>query len=672
MADLPKEKQLISLQLKLFMSAALALCASGLIDLVGDHWARPVYDLFFSLRGPIPVTEKIAIVAIDEVSFDELNMQWPWPRSVHAKLLDTLFAHGAKTVGLDILFAEPSTETEDRALADAVSRHKDVVLGRDISYFFEPALGYEQVKIVSPDSITDKMPQEPPTGFVSIAPDSDGYLRRLRLEFPDGPAFSLAAVQRFLGGKSPPVVELGWMNFTGPARHVPTVSYYQALNPEEYLPPDFFKDKLVFVGVSASSEANLYAPTADHFLVPFSRLNGAYMPGVEVHANAALSILRNSFIRRTSPAAIRLFALFGGFLAGMLFLTFRPLQSTVLYGLIATSLLGASLYIFTAYNRDIAPVSILLSLTLSYLACPFLYYWFTYKQKAFIRKAFSTYLSPRLVSELIANPDRLELGGEESEGTVVFLDLAGFTSFSEKLKPRELIELINRNLGECAEIILQHDGMIDKYIGDCIMAVWGVPVTIPDHAARACAAVNAIQENMKALSAKELAITGVNLSVRIGVNSGLLVAGNVGGEKHFNYTVLGNEVNLASRLEGINKFYGTDIIVSEATTRRVGEQFKFREVDIIRVVGQQKPTKIYQLWGKTTLTEKQAALDAAFQEGRKLYHERQWMAAKAKFEEASKVDPDDGPSKKYILRCDEYAESPPPPEWDGVYQMRSK
>ena len=673
-----EDKHTTSPKVKLSIAFGLTLMAAALLQFAGQNWSKPLYDYFFCLRGSLPTDSEVVVVGIDEASFDEINEQWPWPRSLHAKLIDQVFAAGAKTMALDVLFAEPATDpTQDTALAEAINRNKNVILAQDISYEKNPELGFEQVKLIAPDSIVSQLTIPPILGFVSITPESDGYLRHVLLSFPDGPAFSLAAAENFLGVKNPPAAkdhpdDLKLINFAGPPQSIPTVSYYQALDPQTYLPPNFFKNKLVFLGMSVASEANIFTATADHFLVPFSRLDGAYMPGVKVHASAALSVLHDRFIKRPSMSHTIVGALVLCFLSSLVFLSYRPLFSTLLFLVIGTSYFVGAFYAFANYQWDLRPVYFLLPLTIAYVASPFIHYYDAFKQKAFIRKAFSMYLSPRLVAELIANPERLELGGEEAEGTVVFLDLAGFTSFSEKLKPRELIELINRNLGTLAELVLKWDGMIDKYIGDCIMAVWGVPIHTNDHALRACNAVVDIQREMAALAARENAITGVNLSVRVGVNSGILVAGNVGGGKQFNYTVLGNEVNLASRLESINKFYGTDIIISESTVVQLHGEFLFRELDLIRVVGQKKPTKIYQLWGKGAATPEQSALDAVFQDARRLYLEQQWEAAERRFEDALKLDPEDGPSKKYALRCKEFALTPPPADWDGVYQMLTK
>jgi adenylate cyclase len=555
------------------------------------------------------------------------------------------------------------------------------VLAQDLGYEQNPEQGFEQMKLIAPTPILTRLAKMPRLGFVSITPDADGYLRRVQLMFPDGPALSLAAVESYLGEETAPEKLLtpaemegsqALINFSGPTQNMPTVSYYQALDPKTYLPPDFFKGKLVFVGMAVNAEANIYTATADHFLVPFSRYDGAYMPGVKVHANAALSLLRNRFIRHFSVRELSLIGAALGLISAFAFLSLPLLLSSLLFLLTAAVVSLGSFLLFVYENQDISPVYLLLPLVCSYSASPFLHYWTTFKQKAFIRKAFSTYLSPRLVAQLIEDPERLELGGEEVEGTVIFLDLAGFTSFSEKLKPRELIELINRNLGECAEIILKWDGMIDKYIGDCIMAVWGVPLPLEDHAVRACSAVQEIREQFRALSRKEFELTGVSLSVRIGLSSGRFVAGNVGGEKHFNYTVLGSEVNLASRLEGINKYYGTGVIVSESFVKRLNGKFLLREVDVIRVVGQQTPTKIYTMWGADGPTESERAVDELFQQGRVCYHARRFAEAQKLFAEALKQDAEDGPSKTFLPRCREYEESPPPADWDGVYQMRSK
>ena len=635
------------------------------------------YDILLLARGTLEPPKDIVVVAIDEPSFDEVNLQWPWPRSLHAKLIENLFEAGADTVALDILFSEPSHPEEDRELARVIDKYQKIVLATDINVFEDPQLGFVQEKIVEPAPITKLMTSSANLGFINVALDPDGFVRRFELRNENGSSFSLQATKLFSSTSQQSANDGNskelWINFAGPFRTIPTVSYYQALDPQQFLPKDYFKNKLVLVGLSTSSEATAELGSIDHFQVPFSRWQGGHLAGVEVHANAAQSILRKNFIQPVSNNWSFALGIVIGILGGFLFLTFRPLVSGGLFLIITGAALTLSYIFLASHYSYLSPVYLLAPLTLCYVSSPFVHYWYTRKQKVFLRNAFSKYLSPKLVNQIISQPELLQLGGEELDGSVVFIDLAGFTSVSEQLSPNELIGLVNRHLGKFSEVILSQDGMIDKYIGDCIMAVFGIPLHTDDHAKNACSALLDIRKALKELVKAEEALTGVAFSMRAGVSSGVLIAGNVGGGQRFNYTVLGNTVNLSARLEGINKFYGTDVIISEQTAALVAEDFILRELDTIRVVGQQTPVTIFELTAeRDALSDDTRELLAAFEQGRLFYQQARWQEAYECFQQGLQISPEDGPCLNYLERCSEFKLNPPPSDWDGVFQMVSK
>jgi len=681
-----KDKLLRKVGLKVLAAIGITLLSIEFLHNLGDTWDRAAYDFLFEMRGEVHPPLDIVVVAIDDASFSELNLQWPWPRELHAKLLDSLFDAGVKSVAIDLLFETPTTPEADQALASAIDRHKNVVLATEISHGEYDTVqgGYEvNASIIDPRAILERTKNHHETGFTNLEQDPDGYIRRVTPKQWGLQGFALVATRKFAEQKnesfSPNIANSAegnsyWINFAGPPRTIKTISYYQALDPKTYLPKNYLKNKLVFVGFSLSSEAETEG-LPDHFLVPFSSAEVGFgdMPGVEIHANIADNILRNRFITPAAPMIMDRASMLLGTVAGVLFLFIRPFFGTVVYALLLAFCTGISFKFFAVDLYYLSPVYLLFPTTICYIVSPFAHYWQTHRQKTFIRKAFSTYLPPRLVTELLKNPDRLKLGGEQAEGTIVFIDLAGFTSFSETLQPEELIDLVNRVLGKFAEIILHWDGMIDKYIGDAIMAVWGIPIAQEDHAVKACSAALEIQRSIDAIIEEEKQITGVSFSVRVGVNSGTVVAGNVGGGQQFNYTVLGNEVNLASRLEGINKFYGTDVVISEATAILIDGNFPLRELDIIRVKGQQKPVKVFELCEPTNGEKtRKSDVDEIFQAGRKLYHLRKWIEASACFKQGLELDPNDGPCENFMQRCEEYQTYPPSSDWDGVYEMLSK
>ena len=294
-------------------------------------------------------------------------------------------------------------------------------------------------------------------------------------------------------------------------------------------------------------------------------------------------------------------------------------------------------------------------------------------QKQFIKNAFSHYLAPGVIDEIIDNPESLELGGEEREITIFFSDVASFSTISEKLTPKELVNLLNEYLSEMTDIILKHGGTVDKYEGDAVMAFFGAPHPFEDHALRACLAaieqkkrLREMQENWRKLGKDEL-------KVRMGMNTGKAVVGNMGSRTRMDYTAMGAAVNLASRLEGANKFYSTHAMVSEATYQQVKEKVEARRLDIIRVIGKSEPIKIYELLGyKGSLPGYMYDMLGHYYEGLDLFEKRQWKRARSAFQEALKIVEDDGPGLTYIKRCEDYMKKPPSSKWDGVYSLKSK
>jgi adenylate cyclase len=657
--------------------------------LMSQEWTKSLshycYDVLFDIRGPIEAPEDIIILSIDEPSFAEIQQRWPWPRTLHAEVIEKLFEAGARTVAFDVIFAEPSRDSkEDQAFAAAIDKYKHVVLASDVSVS-EDAIGFQMSKTIEPGPVMALANTQIDTGFVNMSHDSEGFVRSLAMAKSDKLAFSLVAVKDFLSQKYQRDVSIEslfdlndesqrFVNYYGPKQSFRYLSYYFALDPENSVPKDFFKDKLIFVGFTTASEATIDDIATDHFQIPYTRFGRELMmPGVEIHAHAAANIINQNFI---TPLATPLRLLYGsiiGFLGGLLFFSSTPRRGLIYFSLLFFAIFYVALHLFENHNANIGLDFLLFPLVLNYIASPILHYLNERKQRTFIRGAFSTYLAPRLVDQLIAQPDMLELGGVELESSVLFLDLAGFTAFSERLPPKELLEVINRNLGEFAEIILKWEGMIDKYIGDCIMAVWGVPIAQEDHIQRASSAALEMKAAMLRLAKREKELTDVDISMRIGLNSGNVIAGNVGGGQQLNYTVLGNTVNLAARLEGANKFYGTEIILNEDSADALDDSYALRELDMITVVGKKIPVRIFELLAmRDDLSEGQVELIKRFDAARTLYREQEFGKAKELFSDLQRDFPEDKATSIYIDRCAEFIISPPDPSWDGVYQMKTK
>ena len=295
------------------------------------------------------------------------------------------------------------------------------------------------------------------------------------------------------------------------------------------------------------------------------------------------------------------------------------------------------------------------------------------QSRRFIHDAFSKYLSTDVINQIIANPDALKLGGESREISIFFSDIAGFSGISEKLTPEELVHLLNEYLSEMTDIIMENRGTVDKYEGDAIMAFWGAPLHFDDHAYHACMSAVNMQRKLEDLRAYWRKEGRHELRVRMGINSGPAVAGNMGSHTRMNYTVMGDAVNLASRLEGANKPYGTYAMVSDNTYNAVKDQFRFRELDIIRVMGKDAPITVYELLEMAgPLPDQKEEMLGLYEQGLILFRNRSWDEARTAFVKALSVDPTDGPSKTYIERCSIFSVAPPEAAWDGVFKLTSK
>ena len=295
------------------------------------------------------------------------------------------------------------------------------------------------------------------------------------------------------------------------------------------------------------------------------------------------------------------------------------------------------------------------------------------RQRRQIKQVFTHYMSDLLIQDLLKNPDKVRLGGEKRVLTVFFSDLAGFTSLSEKLTPEKVVMLLNRYLTAMTDIILASGGLIDKYEGDAIMAFWGAPLPQEDHALRACRAALENQSRLAELR-QEFIKTGLPpVHARIGINTGEMIIGNIGSSQRFHFTVIGDSVNLASRLEGAGKEYGTGILIAEETYRRASDGVEVRELDLLRVKGKDKPVRIYELLSRKGELDptKQKGYDF-FAMGLEQYRKQQWQAAIDYFRQVLSLIPEDGPARTFINRCEQFKQTPPETDWDGVYTLATK
>ena len=656
-------------------------------------------DARFQLRGARKPDSRVAVVAVDNRSVKELG-RWPWSREVTARLIRELKKQGARVIALDMVFSEPQAAGPDRELARSVAEAGNVILGqffRDEPQPPDPELRRQvasrQITVVR---LTNGVKQVPLTeyrfvdgnipsigsgaldfGFFNQQADSDGLYRKLPLllQFDGGiyPSLGIVALKRYLGGElaveterygidslrvgklAIPVSEQGFLPlyWYGAGGSITTHSAADVLSGR--VPSSALRDKLVFVGVTETGIADVRA-------TPFD----PQLPGVEIQATFAANALERRFLTRDNRTlAMEMAAILCLPLLLGLVLSVVPGTWAGLAGFMAISggYMAVNLFAFSHFRLDLTLAYPLAALLTAYLGGEAYRNLVLERKGRYLRRAFSSYVSPDLVDELVKHPERLRLGGERRELTVLFSDIRGFTSLSERLAPEDLVSLLNSYLSPMTRLVLDEKGTLDKYIGDALMALFNAPLDLADHPARACCCAMRMLQALDELNEAFIRAHLPVIAIGIGIHSGDAVVGNMGANNRFDYTAIGDSVNLASRLEGLTKLYGVSIIVSGATRWRADAKFNFRELDLVRVKGKHQPVALYELRLTPYPRPEQ------FQQALGLYRSGQFAAAEEIFSELAETL-DDQAARLHAGRCRTYQQMPPPPDWDGTFIMR--
>jgi adenylate cyclase len=526
------------------------------------------------------------------------------------------------------------------------------------------------------------------SGYFNLIPDQDGAIRRMPLIIKCGkdlfPPLSVLCAWQYLnrpqlmvkvaiygvegiqmGKDLIPTDENGQLlvNYLGPPGAFPYFSISEILHGK--VPKGTFKDKIVLVGSTATG-------IFDSWNTPF----GPVFPGVELHATVIDNIINKNFLKKPKWAKIfdllaiivlgtltgivlpRLNALMGLFFATVLF---------VFYILIAHQLfvsIGAWLHI----------VYPLLVVAITYTALTVHNYFTEERERKKIRGTFKHYVPDSVINKMLKNPDQLALGGEEKNLTVLFSDLADFTTYSERLAPNEMVNILSEYFGEMTEIIFACSGTLKEYVADELMAIFGAPLEQSDHAQQACFAALAMQDRLRTLRRTWSETGRPALKARIGINSGPMLVGNLGSRYRFSYGALGDQVNLGSRLEGLNREYGTEILIGENTARLVQGMFRLRELDMVQVKGRKQPVRIYELLVRAdvSLPENEEQALSMYAAGLDAYRRQRWQEALNLFRQARTLRPEDDPSHVMSRRCRIYRKTPPEKGWDGIFQQVTK
>ncbi|HXO00346.1 MAG TPA: adenylate/guanylate cyclase domain-containing protein [Candidatus Acidoferrales bacterium] len=533
------------------------------------------------------------------------------------------------------------------------------------------------------------------SGFFNVAVDADTVVRRMPLAIPYGrdadranwdmyASIDVQTLRLYLGltneqtvlnygGAGVTSIEFGpkltvhpddlsrmMVNYNGPVRTYPYISFADAA--QKKFAAGTFKDKIVLVGASATGIGDLRA-------TPFGAID---FPGVEIHANLIDNILNQKFLMHGGPQVLTdlAFIFLFGIPLGMWLALVQPRWMAFTL-LLLVPFAGVVYWAFLHgwWLNFIVPSLFTLVPNVGLVA---LYRVLIEEQeKRKVRGAFQQYVSPEVIRRVLSDPELVQ--PRKSEITVLFSDVRGFTTISEALDAQDLARLLNGYLTEMTRIIFRHQGTLDKYIGDAVMAIWGAPFTEPKHGERCCQAALSMLSRLVDLQEKWRADGFPAMEIGIGINTGIASVGNMGSSLRYGYTAMGDTVNLASRLEGLNKEYGTSILISESTRADVtNERIMIREIDFIRVKGKNQPVTIFEILSEQAAANDGKELIELFGRGREAYKARDWSAAKAAFEEVLNKWPKDGPSRVFIGRCDEYLAAGPGADWDGVYVMMHK
>jgi adenylate cyclase len=688
-----------------------------------------VKDLHFNRRGVTfsPESNKVIILGISNQTLKELPPpynQWPLARNLFAKVIYNLNQCGVQVIGIDILFNEEDrySKKNDSLFLQEINRYDNVILAAKLDelddrfILLSDNLGkYNNFFYKGDDELI---------GFVNVIPDFDGVIRHYYPKYYDintGKAlstFSFSVFEKYL--KRTTLTDSTFrkiykedvepnlqnksliINYYGPSNTFPTIELIDVLDDRELQTvteletgeeintwddsltglkySDLFRDKIVLIGSIEPEDKDFYP-------VPISSVNkmqfGNLMYGVEIHANVVQMLIDNKMIKKISPFILSLIIFLTAIILYFVFDYIKRAKTSTLIKVEVINLILLSLFLVSVYeisyrlftqNYLLSVTSISVTAVSIYISNLVEHYLSERKQKLMIKNMFSHYVSSKIVEDLIENPQKLKLGGERKVLSILFSDITNFTTLSESIEPELLVEFMNDYFDKMSETIFHFNGTLDKFEGDAIMAFWNAPLSDPNYISNALNTALEMRDKTKVINQSWKDKLHFEIRTRIGINTGEAIVGNMGSNKKFDFTVMGDNVNIAARLEAINKFYGTEIIVSESTLDDSKDKYIFRELDFLVVKGKSKPIKIFELIGYNNEQVDSIWLKIIpmFNSGLLLYRIREFYEAKKIFEQIVSIKPDDKPSLLYIQRCDEFINNPPDQNWQGISEVLIK
>jgi len=633
--------------------------------------------------------DEIVIVDTEETFFDEYG-SWPLKRADIAKLTTNLKRLGAKVIALDMLMDFPNGYDEDPILAEAMQNTGNTIVVAQLEFggdgkFIEVNYPTEILKAAAESGYTNHTLIGNKISRVRFFPqeikDHNVWPFAIKtLAMYKGVEPQLENGQLTIGDIEVPLDPFNdlWVDFpslppmaTFLAKDTPAgISAAEILLELEDIPDDEWDEETEDLQELISGKIVLVGDTSEVSHDIFSSPIGEVY-GIEFLADTIMTLMKNAPIRPASSQNEMLVLL-------ILFICFVivaliPKYENLLFLLIIAAYAGFGVFSYVYYGVAFSMSYALIACVLSTGTINLYLFMMERKQKGFIKGAFSQYLSPTVIDQIVENPEMLQLGGERREMTPFFSDIQGFSTISEGLTPEELVQLLNEYLTAMCDIISSHQGTIDKFEGDAIIAFWGAPLDLPNHATVACHATIEMQRRGEELRKMLREQSRPLLFTRMGLNSGPVVVGNMGSAERMDYTMMGDVVNLAARLEGANKFYKTFSMISGSTYELAKDDIDSRQLDIIRVVGKNEPVPVHELLARKNETSgEMSGVVEQYMKGLKLYQDRNFKDAIAEFEKVLSIDSEDGPSQTYIKRCGMFLESPPEKDWDGVFTFTEK
>jgi adenylate cyclase len=704
----------------------LIVCLCAILSISGmfGYMNGKLFDILINRRQSTPEhCDNVVFVCIDQKSidfFDENNsIGWPWPREFHGYLLEYLNKHGAKAVFFDIVFSEPDINRTDSAAGDsyfataieetgiaylAVSGHysgyKDS-LRFDSKWIIGDTGPYQRFRgVPSYPSVLYPIPElmrgSASMGIVNILPEDDGIHRRYPLVSKLGsklaPSIALSVVKDLLDTETfernvlsalsdesvtddEGKILLNWYGkggtdplgiedyvFTYYSYHaVIAASISEERGENSIIPADAFKDKVVIIGSNAPGLLDLKS-------TPFTHQN--IYPGMEIHATAIENLMTGDYMHRVPKWVVLLLMTIS---AGILIGSDKYFNNLALFISVYVFMIAAVysiVYVLIRTNYWMESAEIFIVCSLVFVGLALSGYFAESKDKRFLRKQFERYVNDSVLEEILENPNAVALKGRTLNATIMATDIADFTTISESMPPDEVVSQLNDYLSVVSESLIENSAFINKYIGDAILAVFGA-FGEQNHEKHACLGAVKASEIVADLIEKAQADNKTPLITRFGVTTGELTLGNIGSKRKIEYTVIGDAVNSGFRLEGLNKFYDTTILVSEYTKQGAGDEFVFRYLDILRYKGKVTPVRIYELVGlKESVSAEKLNVIAEFEKALGFYQSKKFTEALEIFKKLAEEG--DKPSGAFIWRCEDFIKNPPSPEWNGVWVMKRK